>query len=60
MAQNPRFFDIMLKVNFGSKYMKYFLASCRAKDEHQILSYLLGVVFEFLKKKVRIIDMKGP
>ena len=50
----------MLKVNFGSKYMKYFLASCRAKDEHQILSYLLGVVFEFFEKKVKITDMKGP
>ena len=33
-------FVLLLKVNFGSKYMKYFLASCRAKDEHQILSHL--------------------
>ena len=47
----------MLKVNFGSKYMKYFLASCRAEDEHQILSYLAWCLN--LKKKIKITDMKG-
>ena len=41
-----------------SKYMKYFSASCRTKNEHQIF-IVLGVVFEFFEKKIKITDMKG-